>query len=48
MRLREWQLVAVAVVVAAEVGIRMLEKGVEKVILEAVAIVGAAAQAAAA
>ena len=47
MRLRKRQLVAVAVVVAAEVG-KMLEKGMEKVIVEAVAVVGAAAQAAAA
>jgi hypothetical protein len=52
MRLREWQLVTVAVVVAAGVREEMLEKGMEKgmekVIVEAVAVVGAAAQAAAA
>jgi hypothetical protein len=48
MRLRERQLVAVAVVVAARVGEEMLEKGMEKMIVEAVAVVGAAAQATAA
>lgn len=47
MRLRERQLVTVALVVATGVGKEMLEKGVEKVIVEAVAVVGAAAQAAA-
>ena len=48
MRLRERQLVAIAVVVAAEVGNEMLEKGMVKVIVEAVTVVRAAAQAAAA
>jgi len=48
MRLREWQLVTVAVVVAAGVGEEMLEKGMEKGIVEAIAVVRAAAQAAAA
>ncbi len=46
--LRERQLIAVAVIVAAKVGKEMLEKVMEKVILEAEAVVGAAAQAAAA
>jgi hypothetical protein len=42
MILREWQLVWVAVLVAAEVG-GEAEKVMEKGIMEAVAVVGAAA-----